>query len=126
MWAHEIFHHLGLVDEYAEFGPGYIYADESQFNPVGTSMQANCRATGPKDSIMSWYDQALFKIKKGDPLLYPAEFRTIVFPGCRAKNAVFYDCAQYSTWQAGAIHPRSCTVGRPAACSHESTDWVTK
>lgn len=53
-------------------------------------------------------------------VLYPAHFRSIIFPGCRAKNSVYYSCAR------DAYHQPWKWVGcreKPAICS-DSQEWL--
>ncbi len=101
---HEVFHLVGLVDEYAD-SPNY-----------------GCRALGPEDSIMvsphSAY-QAVFGPRRRPSILYPAQFRAITTPGCQPANRTYYACAA----NAYRMNQVSC-VRTPPECSGNRTDWV--
>jgi len=54
-------------------------------------------------------------------VFYPAQYRAIIFPGCQAKNAVYYGCARdsyYRPWK----FVGSCNQ-KPAACNDER-EWL--
>ncbi len=73
---HEFLHHAGLVDEYPE----------TQNIPSG---YRSCRLPTPaRDSIMAEGTH-----KGVNPVLYPAHRRSLVFPGCKAKNHLYSSCA---------------------------------
>ena|GEM_PF-3656082 len=59
--------------------------------------------------------------KTPNSLLYPAHFRAIIFPGCKAKNSIYYKCADESY-----IRPlkyiQSCS-NKPKVCS-DPTEWL--
>jgi len=93
---HEVFHILGLVDEYAE--------------------QSNsCRAVGPSDSIMADPEGSyvsIFYTRTRRSLLYPAQFNTIIAPGCQSKNSLYYSCASkaYQGPSCGSV-AEECSAG---------------
>lgn len=101
---HEVFHLVGLVDEYAD-GSNY-----------------GCRAIGPADSIMvspHMAYQAVLGQRVRPSILYPAQFRAITAPGCQTENRTYYACAAnaYRSSQGGCSNP-------PPECSGNRTDWV--
>lgn len=101
---HEVFHLVGLVDEYAD------------------GMNYGCRAIGPQDSIMvsphAAY-QAVLGQRIRPSILYPAQFRAITAPGCQTENRTYYACAANAYRSA----PTGCTPP-PPECSGNRTDWV--
>jgi hypothetical protein len=54
-------------------------------------------------------------------ILYPAHFRAIVYPGCKAKNSVYYDCARDAKYRPFKI-VGSCNQ-KPAACK-DPKEWL--
>ncbi len=101
---HEVFHFVGLTDEYAE--PG-TYA---------------CRAVGPSDSLMANPAAAYQSVFTGArrSLLYPAQFVAVAYPGCQKRNPHYYGCAT----QAYRTLPENSCGDRPNACGEGHTDWV--
>ncbi len=101
---HEVFHLVGLVDEYAD-APSYV-----------------CRASGPTDSIMVNPDlayQVVLGQRSRHSILYPAQYRAITAPGCPSENRGYYACAA----NAYRTNPKSCTPS-PPECSGNRADWV--
>jgi hypothetical protein len=144
---HETLHHLGLEDEYRETAIGYLTdakgatrlmvgADELK-SPV-----FDCRAIGPVDSIMRDPEVALatpavcnaqsttgclsnrvsLPLRKN--LLYPAQFRAIIHPGCYTANRLYYLCTsetrKTSPKGGGAT---ACGVGIPEECKNPN-EWL--
>lgn len=182
---HEIFHLLGLVDEYKE-----------TLNIL--PFEKDCRSIGPNDSVMrdsasarrvvrsvstcecsdtklcksfseeevkalkscpsgystftlstyfikdpkgsgNWVEETANEYRPGksgtiftlppvfdseritDSVLYPAHFRAVIFPGCKAKNAVYYSCARDAYFRPWKV-VGTCSQ-KPAACRTES-DWL--
>jgi|GEM_PF-4553704 len=70
--VHEIFHLLGLVDEYQETSIG-THLDENDHlvshDEDTNNMAYNCRTIGPKDSVMSNQDEAFRALKSNTSLL---------------------------------------------------------
>jgi hypothetical protein len=104
--VHEVFHLLGLVDEYPEPTP---FA---------------CRPIGPPDSLLanprSAYEK-VFQTGSRPSLLYPSQFMAVLYPGCRAKNAVYLECAA-NAYRRPAMGKQCLSV--PAQCSAGGTDWI--
>lgn len=104
--VHEILHLTGLVDEYVENGEFFS--------------QYNCRAPGPKDSIMSHHYYAYRDTEKdGRSLLRPVHARAVLFSNCEQKNKVYYQCAQYAYRGGGCSY-----IEYPKECSNGSTAWI--
>jgi hypothetical protein len=58
-------------------------------------------------------------------LLYPAQFRAIVWPGCRDRNATYWACQRDSQRTSVArLGDGRCSVGKPAACVNGGVEWV--
>ena len=107
---HETMHLLGLVDEYRETWIGakvdkktgrVSHTEESADKPID-----DCRALGPRDSLMFHQDDAydaagmtkilgiFSRTPKRPSLLYPAEFNSIVAPGCASVNKTYFACSR--------------------------------
>lgn len=188
---HELFHLMGLVDEYKEFelihsfekdcrsfGPDdSIMANSVAARRISRSVQS-CFCRDPKlckpvskeeieslktcpdgygtetitkffikDSNMNWVEEKIegdgfrvgmsgmspppisFSLRPDfdssgriqNSILYPAQFRAVIFPGCKAKNKTYYGCARdayYRPWKIVG----SCNQ-RPPACNDES-EWL--
>jgi hypothetical protein len=106
--VHEVFHFLGLVDEYAEPTP------------------FECRSQGPEDSLLANPQAAyfaLFQLGTRRSLLYPAQFRAVLYPGCRSQNEVYLDCATNAYRRPELGRGPRC-FSRPSQCSAGSTEWI--
>lgn len=135
--THEIMHLLGLVDEYPEVSFGYsvnpetgaIEDSETHSGQTG----ASCRRLGPYNSLMSHHGVALeeaeatlFPWETRRSLLYPAQFRSIVRPGCFDENKVFYLCARESVRESRNNFGEGCSRTLPPECrvSGPSEEWL--
>jgi hypothetical protein len=86
---HELMHNLGLCDEYAE----HSFAKPDS---AGTPRRLyNCRALGPKGSVMNNSALSLAGLTKGPPIK-PAHIRAIIFGGCESRNKLYYSCAKHA------------------------------
>lgn len=106
--VHEVFHLMGLVDEYPEPSP------------------FECRSVGPEDSLLAHPAaayHAYFNQRSRKSLLYPAQFMAILYPGCRSRNEVYLDCAANAYRQPQLGRGPRC-FSRPAQCSAGSTEWI--
>lgn len=108
MILHEIVHKAGgLVDEYKE-----------------TERDYGCRVEGPEDSLMGKDPDAAYRAVVGGTtdrtsLLYPAQFNAIAYPGCQARNALYYSCAQNAY-----RNRRDGCAKMQTECSAPGGDWV--
>ncbi|MBI3542258.1 MAG: hypothetical protein HY075_03150 [Deltaproteobacteria bacterium] len=139
---HETMHLLGLPDEYREWskgakvdkGTGIVsYTDGGADS--GKS-KYDCRSIGPVDSLMHSQEDAYDAVAltrflgifprspKRPSLLYPAEFDSIVKPGCGSANGGFYACAASTHETSIAALGGGCPKNRPKRCSKPS--WVGK
>lgn len=111
--VHETFHLLGLVDEYTE-------TDLAAF-------PYDCRASGPATSLMAAPLSAYSELAAGsrDSLLFPAEFRAIVKPGCGDVNGTFYRCARNSYRTSLDRNGPGC-LDVPVECRDGRTDWIER
>jgi hypothetical protein len=78
-------------------------------------------------------EMILLKIQKIPPvnssILYPAQFRALISPGCRKENSLYYSCAQnaYSTSQSVDFKNKSseaCFNAVPDACAKGGEAWL--
>lgn len=94
---HEAFHLLGLIDEYEEKWKGYNHKFFSlafkPFVPVNDNVKPafDCRALGPRDSIMSNHNYIYF----GNGLR-SGHVNTIIYPNCKEKNEKYYSCSRFA------------------------------
>ena len=108
---HETLHLLGLVDEYQET------------DRVHGKLEYDCRALGPRRSVMNEQDIAwFFTAMTKDSLLRAGQFRAIIWPGCLARNAVYYECARDAYSTSAGHGGGGCTPDKPPVCKKRS--WV--
>ncbi|MDD0852778.1 hypothetical protein HBN50_06710 [Halobacteriovorax sp. GB3] len=77
--VHETLHQLGLVDEYEE-----IIMENSKGEKI-----YDCRAIGRTDSLMG----GIIK-DTSSPALFPIHLNSIIYPGCKKKNRLYYSCSK--------------------------------
>ena len=97
---HEVLHLLGVTDVYKQKG-------------------LDCRVVALGEGAMGVTDRALRFARKGKQasVLFPAEFRAITMPGCRALNAAYYRCAELS-------YMTSCDPELLRRCSESGDAWL--
>lgn len=66
--------------------------------------------------------QAAF-VADAPPALLPAHVRSIVYPGCEAKNAIYYDCAA-EAYRSTDGDQESCEKDVQPACAGGNLDWL--
>ncbi len=213
LMIHEIFHHLGLVDEYAELSATQTTAvDLGESDSAKVATLYDCRSTGPSDSLMAFQSVAFLSVSennqqiecvcpklaecsealsklKGDPgecpigskskviysvsryetdfsgvqstvqrgtvdadaekyrlgklleektiyrfsrtiapartsLLLPAQFRSVIHPGCQPLNELYHKCAA-NAYRTSVEHGgEGCIKDTPSQCNDQSTDWL--
>lgn len=113
---HEVMHIHGLVDEYQERVMGVVKNSKGDISYVTSGGQAvafNCRNLGAPDSLMNNQYAAFNSMnpdflgeiidktvttqhvtaKLHDSILEPAQFNTLIHPGCADINKFYYACA---------------------------------
>ncbi|HEX4924860.1 MAG TPA: hypothetical protein VFV50_12275 [Bdellovibrionales bacterium] len=116
--AHELFHYMGLADEYPETSMGYVRGADGKPVLVASGAPAlafDCRANGPEDSIMRnpWLAFKSLRERR-QPLLKPYQLNVLLFPECDTKNSNYRACAQNAMRtskmnQGGGCVPSACT-----------------
>jgi hypothetical protein len=78
-----------------------------------------------KDDLQAHVINTLVVPGRLPSLLRPAQFRAIVFPGCRNVNRTYYDCAPeaYVTSR-GNFGSGGCSLGLPAVCMKGGEEWL--
>lgn len=142
--THEVFHMLGLCDEYREQWRGYQRDPQSgqvhYSETVDPALQVfalyNCRAQGPYFTIMdhevaTWKSAGQASNSKSKPtaqLLAPKHLDMILNPGCLKKNADYISCAQNAyTTKAPGYECESCVAEChevPESCKDGSLEWL--
>lgn len=137
--THEIFHVLGLADEYTESASGYVVdpkQPEKQPERVENCSRTqlsdgqkcfhgyDCRVHGPESSLMSNSFEAFWRArKKNEPLLFPAQWRVITRPGCFAENKVAYACMKHAYETSISSGGSGCTPIEPECKPTQDQPW---
>ncbi len=59
-----------------------------------------------------------------DSLLYPAQFRSIIYPGCQEKNSIYYSCAANAYLTSIPNDGTGCTISRDKSCIKGGEEWL--
>jgi hypothetical protein len=111
------------ITDHAQSCPGGAIPEKTPVDPKVTANLIGVHASdGSQEGTII---NILSDPPKRSSLLLPAQFRAIVFPGCRNVNRTYYDCASEAyTTSRGNYGSGGCSLGLPPQCSQGGDAWL--